>query len=144
MTTDIKDVTREVTMSTNRQIGFASEFARRVGARPGTKLLQTLVRLPGGTFAVLVMRRPKSYTTLLVDALAPSGKGGTAFLRKLRDEWGEEAATAKKKCALPRSRLPSATCDGSLSIRPSGSRQRTPPIRVSRARGGFSTRSSEV
>ena len=72
MTTDIKDVTREVTMSTNRQIGFASEFARRVGARPGTKLLQTLVRLPGGTFAVLVMRRPKSYTTLLVDALAPS------------------------------------------------------------------------
>ncbi len=96
MATDTEEVTREVTMSTNRQIGFASEFARRVGARPGTKLLQTLVRLPGGNYAVLVMRRPKSYTSLLVEALAPSGKGGTDFLRKLRGEWGRTASAKHK------------------------------------------------
>ena len=97
MATDIEDATREVTMSTNRQIGFASEFARRVGARPGTRLLQTLIRLPGGSFAVLVMRRPKSYAALLVDALGPSGTGGTAFLRKLREEWGDETVPTKKR-----------------------------------------------
>ncbi len=96
MADHIQEGTREVTMSTNRQIGFASEFARRVGARPGTKLLQTLVRLPGGNYAVLVMRRPKSYTNLLVEALAPSGKGGATFLRKLRGEWGR-TATARRK-----------------------------------------------
>lgn len=92
MTTEIEDVTREVTVSTNRQVTFVSDFARRLGARPGTKLLQTLVRLPGGAYGVLLMRRPKSYTDLLVGALAPSGKGGTAFLRKLRDEWGSEGS----------------------------------------------------
>lgn len=96
MAADTQDVTREVTMSTNRQIGFASEFARRVGARPGTKLLQTLVRLPGGNYAVLVMRRPKSYASLLVEALAPSGKGGTTFLRKLRGEWGRTPSAKRK------------------------------------------------
>lgn len=96
MVTEIEDVTREVTVSTNRQVTFVSDFARRIGARPGTKLLQTLVRLPGGAYGVLLMRRPKSYTDLLVGALAPSGKGGTAFLRQLRDEWGTEA--------LPKSR----------------------------------------
>lgn len=88
MAIEIKETAREVTMSTNRQIGFASEFARQIGAKPGTKLLQTLVRLPGGGYGVLVMRPPKSYADLLVAALAPSGKGGTAFLRGLRREWG--------------------------------------------------------
>ena len=96
MPTEIEEATREVTMSSNRQIGFASEFARRMGARPGTKLLETLVRLPGGDYGVLVMRRPKSYADLLVDALTPSGKRGVRFLRKLRGEW-EGAAAAKRK-----------------------------------------------
>lgn len=88
MANEIQDVTREVTVSTNRQVGLVSDFARRMGARPRTRLLETLVRLPGGSYAVLLMRRPKSYTGLLVDALAPSGSAGTAFLRRLRDEWG--------------------------------------------------------
>ncbi len=92
METQTNDVTREVTVSTNRQVSFVSDFARRIGARPGTKLLQTLVRLPGGTYGVLLMRRPKSYTELLVGALAPGGEGATAFLRTLRDEWGSEAS----------------------------------------------------
>ena len=92
MATEIENATREVTVSTNRQVTFVSDFARRIGARPGAKLLQTLVRLPGGTYGVLLMRRPKSYTDLLVGALAPSGRGGPAFLRTLRDEWGTEAS----------------------------------------------------
>lgn len=95
MTTEIQDATREVTMSTNRQIGFASEFARQMGAKPGTKLLQTLVRLPGGDYGVLVMRRPKSYAALLVAALAPSGKGSRKFLKRLRGEWSDRTAKAK-------------------------------------------------
>ena len=96
MATEIQEVTREVKVSTNRQISFVSEFARRIGARPGTKLLQTLVRLPGGNYGVLIMRRPKSHTDLLLGALAPSGRGGAAFLRKLRGEW-EKKPTAKAK-----------------------------------------------
>lgn len=95
MTAEIKEVTREVKVSTNRQIGFVSEFARRIGARPGTKLLQTLVRLPGGNYGVLIMRRPKSHTDLLLAALGPSGRGGTSFLRKLRDEWDTAAPAAR-------------------------------------------------
>jgi hypothetical protein len=86
---------RQVTMSTNRQIGFASEFARQIGAKPGTKLIQTLVRLPGGGYGVLVMRPPKSYADLLVAALEPSGRGGRKFLKQLRDEWHERAPKTK-------------------------------------------------
>lgn len=95
MATEIQEATREVTMSTNRQIGFASEFARQIGAKPGTKLLETLVRLPGGGYGVLVMRRPKSYARLLVAALAPSGTGSRRFLKRLRDEWGGRTPKAK-------------------------------------------------
>jgi len=90
MATEIQDVTREVTVSTNRQVGLVSDFARRMGIRPRTRLLETLIRLPGGSYGVLLMRRPTSFTGLLVDALAPSGAGGTSFLRRLRDEWGSE------------------------------------------------------
>jgi len=91
MAVDVHETTREVTMSTNRQIGFASEFARHIGAKPGTKLIQTLVRLPGGGYGVLVMRPPKSYADLLVGALAPSGKAGGKFLKQIRGEWGRRA-----------------------------------------------------
>lgn len=94
MATEIQGATREVTMSTNRQIGFASEFARQIGAKPGTKLLQALVRLPGGNYGVLVMRPPKSYADLLVAALAPSGRGGTKFLKRLRGEWSGKRTKA--------------------------------------------------
>jgi hypothetical protein len=92
MAIDVQETTREVTMSTNRQIGFASEFARHIGAKPGTKLIQTLVRLPGGGYGVLVMRPPKSYAAMLVGALAPSGKGGGKFLKQIRGEWGRRPA----------------------------------------------------
>lgn len=95
MATEIQEATREVTMSTNRQIGFASEFARQIGAKPGTKLLETLVRLPGGGYGVLVMRRPKSYASLLVAALAPSGKGSRKFLKRLRGEWNGGTTKAR-------------------------------------------------
>ena len=96
MAIEIEQLTREVTVSTNRQVGLASDFARRMGARPKTRLLETLVRLPGGAYGVLLMRRPKSYASLLVDALAPSGAHGTRFLHKLRREW-ERPAKAKRR-----------------------------------------------
>jgi hypothetical protein len=95
MASEIQEATREVTMSTNRQIGFASDFARQLGAKPGTKLLETLVRLPGGTYAVLVMKPPKSYAAVLTAALAPSGRGGAKFLKQLRGEWGGRPAKAR-------------------------------------------------
>jgi len=93
MATEVEKVTREVTVSTNRQVGLVSDFARRMGVRPRTRLLETLVRLPGGGYGVLIMRRPTSFTRLLLDALAPSGGDGARFLRKLRDEWGSEDET---------------------------------------------------
>src|SRR5712692_4550378 len=102
MATETQDVTREVTVSTNRQVGLVSDFARRMGVRPRSRLLETLVRLPGGGYGLLLMRRPTSFTTLLIDALAPSGKGGASFLRKLRDEWGSEKETRTKKIARTR------------------------------------------
>src|SRR5438034_9273473 len=96
MASDLEDVTREVTVSTNRQVGLVSAFARRMGIRPRSRLLETLVRLPGGGYGLLLMRRPPSFTALLVDALAPSGKGGVGYLRKMRDEWSNEKGTKKK------------------------------------------------
>lgn len=102
MATEIEDVTREVTVSTNRQVGLVSAFARRMGVRPRSRLLETLIRLPGGGYGLLLMRRPTSFTTLLVDALAPSGKGGVSFLRKMRDEWGSEKETKTKHVARTR------------------------------------------
>jgi hypothetical protein len=103
MATETQDATREVTVSTNRQVGLVSDFARRMGVGPRSRLLETLVRLPGGGYGLFLMRRPTSFTTLLVDALAPSGRGGASFLRKMRDEWGsEKGAKAKKK--VPRAR----------------------------------------
>jgi hypothetical protein len=102
MATKVEDMTREVTVSTNRQVGLVSDFARRMGIGPRSRLLETLVRLPGGGFGVLLMRRPTSFTALLVDALVPSGAGGVRFLRKLRDEWGEEKKVKSKAAARTR------------------------------------------
>jgi hypothetical protein len=102
MATEIEAVTREVTVSTNRQVGLVSDFARRMGIRPRSRLLETLVRLPGGGYGLLLMRRPTSFTTLLVDALAPSGTGSLGFLLKMRDEWGDEKKTKGKKVARTR------------------------------------------
>jgi hypothetical protein len=102
MATETKDVTREVTVSTNRQVGLVSDFARRMGIGPGDRLLETLVRLPGGNYGLLLMRRPTSFTALLVDALAPSGQGGVTFLRKLRAEWASEKRVKAKKIARGR------------------------------------------
>jgi hypothetical protein len=102
MVTEVQDKTREVTVSSNRQVGLVSDFARRMGIGPRSRLLETLVRLPGGGYAVLLMRRPTSFTALLVDALAPSGGGGVRFLRKHRDEWSHEKPVKRKAAARTR------------------------------------------
>ncbi len=79
---------REVTVSSNRQVGLASEFARRLEVGPRSKLLEALVRLPDGSYGVLLMRPPKSYAQALSRALA--GKTpAKEFLAKLRAEWPE-------------------------------------------------------
>ena len=97
MATETDDATREVTVSTNRQVGLVSDFARRMGIGPRSRLLETLVRLPGGNYGLLLMRRATTFTALLVDALAPSGQGGVSFLRKLRSEWGGKKGVKAKK-----------------------------------------------
>lgn len=102
MATEAQGVTREVTVSTNRQVGLVSDFARRMGVRPRSRLLETLVRLPGGDYGLLLMRRPASFTALLIDALAPSGKRGVGFLKKMRDEWGSEKGAKTKRVARTR------------------------------------------
>lgn len=102
MATETEQVTREVTVSTNRQVGLVSDFARRMGVRPQTRLLETLIRLPGGSYGVLLMRRPTSFTGLLIDALAPRGTGGVTFLRELRDEWSSDTKAKAKGAARAR------------------------------------------
>jgi len=49
---------RETTFSTDRQVGLASAFARALKLGPRDKLLQTLIRLPGGSSAVVLLARP--------------------------------------------------------------------------------------
>ena len=84
---DVTQRSREVTVSTNRQVGLASDFARVMGVKPKMKLIETLVRLPGG-YGVLLMRAPRSYSAMLGDALAgASADSVDATIKALRDEW---------------------------------------------------------
>lgn len=74
-------------MSGNRQVGLATEFARAMGVKPKMKLIETLVRLPGG-YGVLLMRTPRSYSGMLGEALGGASRDGVdATMRALRDEW---------------------------------------------------------
>jgi len=55
--------------------------------KPKAKILETLVRLPGG-YGVLLMRAPRSYNAMLGDALAGAAPDGVdATIKALRDEW---------------------------------------------------------
>jgi len=90
MKTEVDDRVREVTVSTNRQVGLASDFARAMRVKPKTKLLEALVRIPGAGYGVLLMRRPRSYSDLLRSALAASAPvDATAAIRELREEWDD-------------------------------------------------------
>ena len=97
MATEIHEETREVTVSSNRQVGLVSAFARRMGVEPQSKVLETLVRLPGGAYAVIIMRKPTSHVAMFLDAITPTGRGGVTFLRKLRDEEGARAPKRGRK-----------------------------------------------
>lgn len=90
MLNDVTDRVREVTVSTNRQVGLASDFARAMRVKPKTKLIETLVRIPGAGYGVLLMRRPRSYNALLRSALAASAPlDAAAAIRELREEWDD-------------------------------------------------------
>ena len=57
---------------------------------PKSKLIETLVRIPGAGFGVLLMRRPRSYNAMLRGALAGTAPAdATAAVRALRDEWDD-------------------------------------------------------
>ena len=82
------DTTREVKLSSNRQVGLPADFARALGVRPRDRLIGTLVRLPGAGYAVLLMPRPPSYAKALAGSLAGiAPKGADAYVRDLRSEW---------------------------------------------------------
>lgn len=80
------DAVRHVTVSTNRQVGLAADFARKLGARPRGKLLEVLVRMPDGGYAVLLMRRPRDYAKALAATLVGRDTPDQ-FLARLRAEW---------------------------------------------------------
>lgn len=82
------DTTREVKLSSNRQVGLPADFARALGVRPQDRLIGTLVRLPGAGYAVLLMPRPESYAKALTESLAGiAPQGAEAYVRELRGEW---------------------------------------------------------
>ena len=82
------DRTREVKLSSNRQVGLPADFARALGVRPRDRLIGTLVRLAGGGYAVLLMPKPRSYAKALMDSLAGTApQGAEAYVRELRKEW---------------------------------------------------------
>lgn len=85
---EISDMTREVKLSSNRQVGLAADFARALGVKPQGKLLETLIRLPGVGYAVVLMPKPKSYAKALQEALAGvAPQGADKYVRGLRREW---------------------------------------------------------
>lgn len=89
MAPEVKEGVRKVTLSKNRQVSLASEFARAMRVKPKGKLVETLIRLPDGNYGVLLMRPPRSYSTLLRKALEGSAPAdASAWLRELREEWG--------------------------------------------------------
>lgn len=82
------DTTREVKISSNRQVGLPADFARALGVRPRDRLIGTLVRLPGAGYAVLLMPKPRSHAKALMDSLAGTApQGAEAYVRGLRKEW---------------------------------------------------------
>jgi bifunctional DNA-binding transcriptional regulator/antitoxin component of YhaV-PrlF toxin-antitoxin module len=82
------DTTREVKLSSNRQVGLPAEFARKLEVKPGGTLIATLVHVPGIGSAVLLMPRPESYAKALSALLAGDApEGAEAYVRKLRREW---------------------------------------------------------
>jgi len=90
MSKDVNDRVREVTVSTNRQVGLASDFARAMRVKPKGKLIETLVRIPGAGYGVLLLRRPRSYSEMLRSALAASAPlDAAAAVRELRAEWDD-------------------------------------------------------
>jgi len=82
------ETVREVTVSSNRQVGLASDFARKLGVKAKGKLLEALIRMPDGDYAILLMRRPKSYAKALARALEGTTPA-KEFLAELRAEWPE-------------------------------------------------------
>jgi len=82
------DTTREVKLSSNRQVGLPAEFARELGVKPGGKLIATLARLPGFGSVVMLMPEPESHARALQALLAGDApEGAEAYVRKLRREW---------------------------------------------------------
>lgn len=82
------DTTREVKLSSNRQVGLPAEFARELGVKPGGKLIATLARLPGFGSVVMLMPEPESHAKALQALLAGDApEGAEAYVRKLRREW---------------------------------------------------------
>jgi len=82
------DTTREVKLSSNRQVGLPAEFARELGVKPGGKLIATLARLPGFGSVVMLMPEPESHAEALRALLAGDApEGAEAYVRKLRREW---------------------------------------------------------
>ena len=82
------DTTREVKISSNRQVGLPADFARALGVGPRDRLIGTLVRLPGAGYAVLLMPKPRSHMKALLDSLAGTApQGAEAYVRELRKEW---------------------------------------------------------
>ena len=90
MATDsrVKADVREVRLSSNRQVGLPADFARALGAKPRGRLVEILVRLPGGGYAVMLIPKTTDHAKGLTDALAGvAPEGADRFVRKLRDEW---------------------------------------------------------
>jgi bifunctional DNA-binding transcriptional regulator/antitoxin component of YhaV-PrlF toxin-antitoxin module len=82
------DSTREVKLSSNRQVGLPADYARELGIKPGAKLISTLAWLPGVGRIVVLMPKPVSYAKELAALLAGDApEGAEAYVRKLRREW---------------------------------------------------------
>jgi len=88
--TGVKQPIREVTLSSNRQVGLVSEFARAMRVKPKAKVVETLIRLPNG-YGVLLMRAPRSYSSMLGESLGRTAEGVDETLTALRKEWERPA-----------------------------------------------------
>ena len=83
----LTDTTRDVKVSRNRQVSLPADFARRLGFKPGAKIISTIAWLPAMGRMLVFMPNPVSHAKELAALLASDApEGAVAYVRKLRRE----------------------------------------------------------
>jgi hypothetical protein len=83
----------DVKVTNNRHVSLPAYYARRLGFKPGAKIIATLAWLPGIGRMLVFMPKPVSNAKELAALIAGDApEGADAYVRKLRREWRKRSA----------------------------------------------------